>query len=136
MKKSSGATNAANSEDETGVGFSTVDEKGRIALPKAVRSALGVRAGSSLAYIVLDDAVLFIPQDAHLAELQQQAIQTLTEAGLTVEDLLDQLPQARDAVTREAYSPEFLAKLRKLRIEHPDIAGAVDENASQAQQGE
>ena len=136
MKKSIGAINGANSEDNTGVGFSTIDEKGRIALPKAVRSALGVRAGSSLAYIVLDDAVLFIPQDAHLAELQQRAIQTLTEAGLTVEDLLDQLPQARDAVTRESYTPEFLAKLRQMRIEHPDIAGAVDEDADQTQQGE
>jgi AbrB family looped-hinge helix DNA binding protein len=136
MKKSSGATNAANSEDNTGVGFSTIDEKGRIALPKSVRSALGIHAGSSLAYIVLDDAVLFIPQDAHLAELQQRAIQALAEAGLTVEDLLNQLPQARDAVMREAYTPEFLAKLRQMRIEHPSIAGAVDEDASQTQQGE
>ena len=136
MKKSSGATSAASSEDSPGVGFSTVDEKGRIALPKSVRSALGVRAGSSLAYIVLDDAVLFIPQDAHLAELQQQAIEALSEAGLSVEDLLDQLPQARDAVTREAYTPEFLAKLRRMRTEHPDTADALDEDASQTRQGE
>ena len=136
MKTSTGATNGANSEDNTGAGFSTVDEKGRIALPKAVRSALGVRAGSSLAYIVLDDAVLFIPQDAHLAELQQQAIQALTEAGLTVEDLLDQLPQARDAVTREAYNTEFLAKLRRMRTEHRGGADSVSEDASKTQRGE
>jgi hypothetical protein len=101
-----------------------------------VRSALGVRAGSSLAYIVLDDAVLFIPQDAHLAELQQRAIQALTEAGLTVEDLLDQLPQARDAVTREAYNPEFLAKLRRMRTEYGDAANSASEDASKTQRGE
>ena len=136
MKKSVGAINAANSDDNTGVGFSTIDEKGRIALPKAVRSALGVHTGSSLAYVILDDAVLFIPQDAHLAELQQQAIQALTEAGITVEDLLDQLPQARDAVTREAYNPEFLTKLRQMRAEHPGSARSVDEDASQTQRGE
>ncbi|HEX5547934.1 MAG TPA: AbrB/MazE/SpoVT family DNA-binding domain-containing protein [Ktedonobacterales bacterium] len=120
MKKSPDAgdpVDAAPAEAKAGVGVSTIDEKGRIALPKSVRTALGVHAGSSLAYIVLDDAVLFIPQDAHLAQLQQQAVQALTEAGLTVQDLLDQLPQAREAVMREAYSPELLARLRKLRVE-------------------
>ena len=136
MKKSAGATDTAGSGDSAAVGFSTIDEKGRIALPKAVRSALGVHTGSSLAYVILDDAVLFIPQDAHLAELQQQAIQALTEAGITVEDLLDQLPQARDAVTREAYNPEFLTKLRQMRAEHPGSARSVDEDASQTQRGE
>ncbi len=136
MKKSAGATNTAGRGEDTSVGFSTIDEKGRIALPKAVRSALGVHAGSSLAYVVLDDAVLFIPQDAHLAELQQQAIQALTEAGITVEDLLEQLPQARDAVTREAYNPEFLAKLRRMRTEYGDAANSASEDASKTQRGE
>lgn len=136
MKKAAGTTNSAGTGEDTSVGFSTIDEKGRIALPKAVRSALGVHAGSSLAYVVLDDAVLFIPQDAHLAELQQQAIQALTEAGITVEDLLDQLPQARDAVTREAYNPEFLAKLRRMRTEYGDAANSASEDASKTQRGE
>lgn len=133
MKKSADVTDTG---DNAAVGFSTIDEKGRIALPKAVRSALGVHTGSSLAYVVLDDAVLFIPQDAHLAELQQQAIQALTEAGITVEDLLDQLPQARDAVTREAYNTEFLAKLRRMRTEHGDAANSASEDASKTQRGE
>ena len=133
MKKSADVTDTG---DNAAVGFSTIDEKGRIALPKAVRSALGVHAGSSLAYVVLDDAVLFIPQDAHLAELQQQAIQALTEAGITVGDLLDQLPQARDAVTREAYNPEFLAKLRRMRTEYGDAANSASEDASKTQWGE
>ncbi len=133
MKKSADVTDTG---DNAAVGFSTIDEKGRIALPTAVRSALGVHAGSSLAYVVLDDAVLFIPQDAHLAELQQQAIQALTEAGITVGDLLDQLPRARDAVTREAYNPEFLAKLRRMRTEHGDAANSASEDASKTQRGE
>jgi hypothetical protein len=60
----------------------------------------------------------------------------LAEAGITVEDLLEQLPQARDAVTREAYSPEFLAKLRRMRTEHIEAADALDEDASKTQQGE
>jgi AbrB family looped-hinge helix DNA binding protein len=139
MKKSPDAGNTTNTpiaEAKTAVGVSTVDEKGRIALPKSVRTALGVRAGSSLAYIVLNDAVLFIPQDAHLAQLQQQAAQALTEAGLTVQDLLDQLPQASESVMREAYSPEFLAKLRKLRVVQGVSHETSSEDGDHAQQGE
>ncbi len=136
MKKLPDVAGAADSDANAGVGVSTIDEKGRIALPKSVRTALGVHAGSSLAYIVLDDAVLFIPQDAHLAQLQQQAIQALTEAGLTVQDLLDQLPQAREAVMRGAYSPEFLAKLRKLRIEQGASHEMPFEDGDHTRQGE
>lgn len=133
MKKS---LDAANSEANAAVGVSTIDEKGRIALPKSVRTALGVHAGSPFAYIVLDDAVLFIPQDAHLAQLQQQAIQALTQAGLTVQDLLDQLPTAQAAVRREAYNPEFLEKLRKLRDELDINHGTSASDSGHTRQGE
>ncbi len=136
MKKSSATIHAATTDANAAVGISTIDEKGRIVLPKSVRTALGVHAGSSLAYIMLDDAVLFIPQDAHLAQLQQQAIQALTEAGLTVQDLLDQLPQARESVMREAYSPEFLAKLRKLRGEQSASREVPFEDGDHPRQGE
>jgi|SRR5579872_6494538 len=112
MKTSPSPTEA---DATSSAGFSTIDEKGRVSLPKAVRAALGVHPGSSLAYIVLDNAVLFVPQDEHLAQLQQSAAQVLTEAGLTVQDLLDYLPQAREEVMREAYSSEFLAKLKAMR---------------------
>ena len=128
MRNSSGTTDSAAT-----AGFSTIDDKGRIVLPKSVRSALGVHAGSSLAYIVLDDAVLFIPQDAHLAQIQQQAIQALTEAGMTADDLLDQLPEARDAVVREAYRPEFLAKLRQMRDERTNT---TPDKLNQSEQAE
>ena len=101
-------------------GFSTLDDKGRVALPKAVRASLGVHSGSSLAYIVLDNAVLLVPQDEHLAELQRQAIAALTEAGLTVDDLLERLPEARADVMREAYGPAFLARLRAMRETRED----------------
>ena len=102
-------------ESDMTAGFSTLDEKGRVSLPKAVRTVLGVQPGSALAYVVLDHSVLFIPQDAHLVHLQQQAAEALAAAGLTVQDLLDRLPQARDEVMREAYGPDFLARLKALR---------------------
>jgi bifunctional DNA-binding transcriptional regulator/antitoxin component of YhaV-PrlF toxin-antitoxin module len=94
-------------------GFGTVDEKGRISLSKPVRGALGVQAGSSVAYIVLDGALLVVPQDEHLATLMDRA--ALAAAGMSAQDLLDELPAARAEVVTEAYGAEFVRELERLR---------------------
>lgn len=109
------AQTLSEAEDTPAAGFSVIDEKGRVTLPKAVRAALGVHSGSSLAYVVVSNMVLFIPQDEQLAAIQRQAIQALSELDLTVDDLLAHLPQARDAVIRESYRPEFLEQLKRMR---------------------
>lgn len=98
-------------------GFGLLDEKGRISLPKPVRNALGVHPGSSMAYLVLDHALLLIPQDAHLEELMQRGREALTQAGLSVQDLLDELPAARNEVMVETYGAVFLEELERLRQE-------------------
>ncbi len=95
-------------------GFGTIDEKGRMSLPKPVRSALGIEPGSSVAYVLLDSALLLIPQDTHLAELMQRGADALATAGLTTQDLLDELPTARAEVVAESYSAEFLRELEGL----------------------
>lgn len=103
-------------------GFSILDDKGRLSLPKAVRESLDVHPGSSVAYIVLDHALLLIPQDIHLAELMERAAQALARAGLTTQDLLDELPRARAAVLAEAYSAEFLREMeRQWAAAHPEL---------------
>lgn len=106
-------------------GFGTVDEKGRISLSKPVRNALGIQAGSPVALVVLDHALLLIPQDAHLAALMERAAAALSAAGLTVRDVLDELPAAREEVMREAYSAEFLKELERL---HTAARRAKDTN--------
>ena len=95
-------------------GFSTVDDKGRVSLSKAVRKALGVEPGSSVAYIVLDSTLLLIPQDQHLAALMQAATEAMQQAGITVEDITDELPAARAEVVSEAYGAEFLEELERM----------------------
>lgn len=101
-------------------GFSTVDEKGRVSLPKPVREALGVHAGSTVAYLVLDGALVVIPQDTHLSALMDRAQQALAAAGMTVQDLLDALPAAQAEVVTEAYGAEFLSEMERLRTQVRD----------------
>ena len=104
------ASTASTEEALSTAGFGTVDDKGRITRSRAVRGALGIKPGSSLAYVVLDGMLLLVPQDEHLAEMMESASQALAHAGLTELDLLDELPAARAEVVSEAYGTNFLRR--------------------------
>lgn len=95
-------------------GFGTVDEKGRICLNKALRDTLGIEAGSHVAFVALDDAVLIVPQDEHLTALMQRAEDALAAAGRSGQDIIDELPAAREAVVLEAYGVDFVREMQRL----------------------
>ena len=99
-----------------GGGFGLLDEKGRLSLPKPIRAALGVQPGSSIAYVILDHALLLIPQDEHLETLMRRGREALTEAGVSAQDVLDGLPDARNEVFIRAYGAEFLVEVERLRL--------------------
>ncbi|HEX5418337.1 MAG TPA: AbrB/MazE/SpoVT family DNA-binding domain-containing protein [Chloroflexota bacterium] len=94
-------------------GFGTVDEKGRISLPKPIRDALGIQPGSAVALILINGAVMIFPQDEQLVRLMEEARLSLEASGLTVQDLLDDLPRVRDELMNETYGPEFMAELQR-----------------------
>ena len=97
-----------------------LDEKGRLSLGRAMRQALAVQPGSAFAYVLLDDALLLIPQDEQLAALMARAAEALAAAGATTQDLLDDLPAARSAVMRKAYGD---ASMDALAREHAALHG-------------
>lgn len=99
-------------------GFSTVDEKGRVALSKSVRASLGLAPGSQVAQVVIDGGVLIIPQDDHLARLSRDAQQALAAAGLSVQDILDELPAIKRELFVEAYGEQFLREVETLIANH------------------
>ena len=92
-------------------GFGVLDERGRLTLSKAVRQALHLRPGSSVAYIVIEDQLLVIPQDEHLARLMDGAAAALARMGLTTDDLLADLPAAGEAAMRAAYGDDLVDEL-------------------------
>ncbi len=109
--------------DDPAPSRAVLDEKGRLGVGKAVRQALAIRPGSALAYVLLDDALLLIPQDEQLATLMARAAAALAAAGVTTQDLLDDLPAARSAVMREAYGDAFMDALAR---EHAALHGDPD----------
>jgi AbrB family looped-hinge helix DNA binding protein len=100
-------------EESASGGFAVVDDKGRVALPKPVRSALGIEAGSSVAWIAVGRTVLLVPQNRHLAELSARARAALAAAGLSAQDLLAALPAARADVVAETYGPELVEEIAR-----------------------
>jgi bifunctional DNA-binding transcriptional regulator/antitoxin component of YhaV-PrlF toxin-antitoxin module len=100
-------------DDTSSSGFGVVDEKGRLSLTKTVRHNLGIEPGSRVAYVLMDGAVLIVPEDKHLEALMQKADVALTAARLTTQDLLDELPAARDAVVLEVYGADFVRNIEQ-----------------------
>ena len=52
-----------------------------------------------------------------LAQLMAEAERALAAAGVTVQDLLDQIPAARAEVVTEAYGTEFVEEIERLIAE-------------------
>ena len=100
-------------KQDVGGGFTVVDEKGRVSLPKQVRGDLGLDAGASVAWVAIGGIVALIPQDRHLAELFDQAQASLAAAGLTSDDLEAELESVRAEVVAELYGADKLAELER-----------------------
>lgn len=104
-------------------GYSQLDDKGRVQIPKDVRTSLGLNAGSTVAYVRVGELVVLIPQDTHLARLAEAAMQVFERAGITVDNLLEGLEQAREEVVTEHYGANFLSELER-RADEPGIVPA------------
>ena len=98
---------------EASVGYAHLDAKGRLPLAKTMREALGLTAGSVVAYVRVGEGLLLIPQDSHLADLMEAAAAALERSGTSVEEVIDDLPRARDEVVVEHYGASFLENLER-----------------------
>ena len=108
--------------EDTAVAYANLDKKGRLPLNKPFRESLGLSEGSTVAFVKVGDALMVIPQDAHVASLVEQATAVLQRAKITVDDLLEALPQARDEVVTEHYGAGFFDSLRREAKESAQVA--------------
>jgi bifunctional DNA-binding transcriptional regulator/antitoxin component of YhaV-PrlF toxin-antitoxin module len=104
---------AVSAPAEASVGYAHLDDKGRLPLSKPVRQALGLHAGSTVAYIKVGDALLLIPQDAHLAHLMEAATTAFERAGMSVDEILAELPHVREEIGTTHYGAEFWDEPRR-----------------------
>ena len=100
-------------EVPTTVGYAHLDDKGRLTLGKAIRQALHLEAGSTVALVTVGEAVLLLPQDAHLVEIMEAARAAFERAHLSLNGIDAELEAIRDEVVREHYGAGFFEELQR-----------------------
>ena len=80
-----------------------IGEKGQLTVPKQFRRDLGLETGAPFAVLRLGDGLILLPEQQRFEHLCQQVSLSLTAAGVTSEDLLATLPEARQRVYARHY---------------------------------
>lgn len=83
-----------------------VQEKGQVTLPVAVREQVGIKRGDIVSVSVTSAGVLITPQRVIANELLDKIGESLSEQGLTLEDLIESGRSEREELLREMYGIE------------------------------
>jgi AbrB family looped-hinge helix DNA binding protein len=81
-----------------------IGEKGQLTVPKQFREDLGLGNGAPFAVLRLGDGLILLPEQRRFEHLCQRVSASLTAAGLTTEDVLATLPEARERVYARRYA--------------------------------
>ena len=85
-----------------------IGEKGQLTVPKQFRQALGLGTGAPFAVLRLGAGLILLPEQRRFEHLCQQVGSVLTEAGLSTDDLVATLPEARNRVYARHYGKSRL----------------------------
>jgi len=80
-----------------------IGEKGQLTVPKQFREDLGLGNGAPFAVLRLGDGLILLPEQQRFEQLCEQVSARLTGAGLTADDLIATLPEARKRVYARFY---------------------------------
>jgi AbrB family looped-hinge helix DNA binding protein len=80
-----------------------IGEKGQLTVPKQFRQDLGLGTGAPFAVLRLGDGLILLPEQRRFEQLCEQVSASLTSAGVTSNDLLATLSDARSRVYARRY---------------------------------
>jgi len=80
-----------------------IGEKGQLTVPKQFREDLGLGNGAPFAVLRLGDGLILLPEQQRFEQLCEQVSARLTGTGLTPDDLIATLPEARNRVYARLY---------------------------------
>ncbi|MGA7686709.1 MAG: AbrB/MazE/SpoVT family DNA-binding domain-containing protein [Terriglobales bacterium] len=86
-----------------------IGEKGQLTVPKQFREDLGLGNGAPFAVLRLGDGLILLPEQRRFERLCDRVGSALTAAGLTPEDALATLPEARNRIYSRHYSKAVAA---------------------------
>jgi AbrB family looped-hinge helix DNA binding protein len=80
-----------------------IDDEGRLILPDTVRQSLGLQTGDVLRLVQTEDRVILIPTRLLVPEVADYLHKLLHDAGLTLDDLLENSHIEREKLFQERY---------------------------------
>jgi AbrB family looped-hinge helix DNA binding protein len=92
-----------------------IGEKGQLTVPKQFREDLGLGNGAPFAVLRLGDGLILLPEQQRFEQLCEQVGTCLTGSGLTPDDLLATLPEARNRVYARLYGKKPSAGVARRR---------------------
>jgi AbrB family looped-hinge helix DNA binding protein len=92
-----------------------IGEKGQLTVPKQFREDLGLGIGAPFAVLRLGDGLILLPEQRRFEQLCQRVSSRLTAAGLTSEDILATIPEARNRVYARRYGKKPTANISRRR---------------------
>lgn len=82
-----------------------VRQRGQVTIPRKLRESLAIDDGDTLTVVPVGEALVLVPRTLRVPELADRLASMMDEAGLSLGDLLDDLPRIREELYRERYDP-------------------------------
>ena len=83
--------------------LSIIQKKGQVTIPAEIRNRLGLKEGDVVAFTETDDGVLISPQAVIAAQALDRIGEALQEAGVSLDDLMEEGRVARTQLLDEEY---------------------------------
>ena len=80
-----------------------IKSRGQLTIPKKIRVMGYLEEGQVVSIIPIGDSVIITPKRLELDEARREIRKLLAASGLSVEDLLSGLPEAREKLYQETY---------------------------------
>ncbi len=80
-----------------------VRQRGQVTIPRRLRESLAIEDGDTLTVFQIGDTLLLAPRPLQTPQLIDRMADMLDESGVTLADLLADLPRIREEIYRERY---------------------------------
>ena len=75
--------------------------RGQVTIPRKLRETLSIKDGDTLTLVQMGDAMFLMPKQPRTYELSNQIADMMDEKGVTLADLLEDLPKIREEILQE-----------------------------------
>lgn len=80
-----------------------VRQRGQLTIPRKLRESLSIEEGDTLELLPIGDTLVIAPRPLLVPALADRLASMVDAAGLSLADLLDELPRIREESYREQY---------------------------------